>query len=62
MKNLTGYIIFFALAGLASCAKLDENPQSNISTGNFYKTQSDAIAAVQSVYSDLTHNTSLWVL
>jgi hypothetical protein len=59
MKKITIYTtIFFAIAGLASCAKLDEDPQSNISTGNFYKTQSDAIAAVQSVYSDLTHNTS----
>jgi starch-binding outer membrane protein, SusD/RagB family len=41
-----------------SCVDLNEDSRSQISTENFYKTQDDAIAAVQSVYSDLTHNTS----
>ncbi len=40
-----------------SCADLDQEPKSSIVSSNFYKTQSDAISAVTSVYSDLTHNT-----
>jgi hypothetical protein len=43
---------------LWSCTKLDETPLSQISSENFYKSQTDAIAAVQSVYNNLTHNTS----
>jgi starch-binding outer membrane protein, SusD/RagB family len=58
MKKLILYILFFAAIGLFSCTELDEDPRSNISTTNFYRTQSDALAALQSVYSDLTHNTS----
>ena len=39
---------------LSSCNKLDENPQGVLTSTNFYKTQSDAIAGVTAVYSTLT--------
>jgi len=37
-----------------SCKKLTENPQGSITPDNFYKSQSDAVAAVTAVYSTLT--------
>lgn len=37
----------------SSCNKLVENPNSIITSSQFYKTQSDAIAAVNAVYSTL---------
>lgn len=37
----------------ASCNKLDESPSSLITASQFYKTQSDAVAAVSAVYSAL---------
>ncbi|UAY52040.1 RagB/SusD family nutrient uptake outer membrane protein [Ferruginibacter albus] len=46
--------IIITLVTIASCNKLDENPQGTITTDNFYKTQNDAIAAVTAVYSTLT--------
>src|ERR1700754_418201 len=39
---------------LGACNKLNENPQGSLTAGNFYKTQSDAVAAVTAVYSTLT--------
>ncbi len=42
------------LMALAACNKLNENPQGSLTAGNFYKTQSDAVAAVTAVYSTLT--------
>ncbi|HEX8675797.1 MAG TPA: RagB/SusD family nutrient uptake outer membrane protein [Segetibacter sp.] len=47
-------LIFF-VAGLASlsCNKLVESPEAIISNSQFYKTQSDAVAAVSAVYSSL---------
>ena len=56
MKNILYIVLLTGL--ITSCVKLDEDPRSQISTDNFYKTQSDAVAAVQSIYADLTHNTS----
>ncbi|WP_442590977.1 RagB/SusD family nutrient uptake outer membrane protein [Pedobacter sp. AW31-3R] len=46
-------IYYFLLLPLIfiSCAKLDENPQSVITTDNFYTNESDATAAVSAVYS-----------
>jgi hypothetical protein len=42
------------IAGLiVSCNKLVEDPDSIITTSQFYKTQNDAIAAVNAVYSTL---------
>ncbi|WP_018614725.1 RagB/SusD family nutrient uptake outer membrane protein [Segetibacter koreensis] len=52
MKKLS---ILFALGAAASlsCNKLVEQPNSIITNSQFYKTQSDAIAAVNAVYSTL---------
>lgn len=44
-------IILFTLAG---CAKLDGVPEGTYTTGNFYKTEADAVSAVNAVYSGLT--------
>jgi hypothetical protein len=38
---------------LSSCNKLSENPSSTIVSSQFYKTSSDAVAAVTAVYSTL---------
>ena len=52
MKKLS---ILFALSAAAflSCNKLVEEPNSIITSAQFYKTQSDAVAAVAAVYSTL---------
>src|ERR1700750_2998262 len=42
-----------ALTAFLSCKKLDENPSSVITSGQFYKTSSDATSAVNAVYSTL---------
>ena len=42
------------IALITACNKLDENPLGSLTTTNFYKTQSDAVAAVTAVYSTLT--------
>lgn len=58
MKKYTSFIagsvfIISIPALLASCNKLVEKPASVISEGQFYKTSSDAIAAVNAVYNSL---------
>lgn len=61
MKRNITYIIAFA-AGimlLGSCKKaLDVNPQDRILEENYYKTQSDAFAALVSVYDMFAYQTS----
>jgi hypothetical protein len=53
-NNLTIVPLLFALVTIVtSCKKLDENPDSIIVSTQFYKTQADAISAVNSVYSTL---------
>jgi len=53
-NNLTIVLLLFALVTIVtSCKKLDENPDSIIVSTQFYKTQADAISAVNSVYSTL---------
>jgi hypothetical protein len=53
-NNLTIVTLLFALVTIVtSCKKLDENPDSIIVSTQFYKTQADAISAVNSVYSTL---------
>lgn len=48
------YILLFVAGSLAvSCNKLSEDPDSIITTSQFYKTESDARAAVAAVYSTL---------
>ena len=47
-------IVLTVVAGfIVSCNKLVEDPDSIIVSSQFYKTQSDAIAAVNAVYSTL---------
>ncbi|MET0392648.1 MAG: RagB/SusD family nutrient uptake outer membrane protein [Chitinophagaceae bacterium] len=59
MRSLLKYIpataLFIAAACLlSSCKKfLEENPKSQVSITNFYKTQDDAIAAVNAIYGYL---------
>jgi len=58
MKNITSYKIsiltgVLALGALISCNKLTENPNSIIVSSQFYKTTSDAVSAVNAVYSTL---------
>ena len=54
MKDiLINYIAFGAVVGFLACNKLVENPSSTITATQFYKTQSDAIAAVNAVYTTL---------
>jgi hypothetical protein len=54
MKTL--YINYSAFAGvllMLACNKLVEHPSSIITTGQFYKTQSDATSAVNAIYTTL---------
>lgn len=53
MKNIQ-YFIFILLV-CASCNKLEENPYSSIFTDNFYKTASDAEAALTAVYGPMVN-------
>lgn len=58
MKKITSYKIsiltgVLALGTLVSCNKLTENPNSIIVSSQFYKTTSDAVSAVNAVYSTL---------
>ncbi|WP_428330054.1 RagB/SusD family nutrient uptake outer membrane protein [Mucilaginibacter sp.] len=57
MKNLSTYKIILLAAGLiisiTSCNKLSENPKSVIESAQFYKTTSDATAAVNAIYGTL---------
>jgi hypothetical protein len=52
MKNI--HFLVAAAALTLSCNKLNERPQGSLTSDNFYKTQSDAVAAVTAVYSTLT--------
>lgn len=56
MKTYT-YILLLVSVVLTSCVSLDEDPQSFITTEQFYKTPTDAVSAVTSVYNMLGHNT-----
>lgn len=55
MKNIF-YIGALLVAMLTSCDVLEENPESFISTTNFYKTKADAIAALSAAYAPLGQN------
>jgi len=46
--------IVSAVVFIFSCTKLNEQPQGSLTPGNFYQTQSDAVAAVTAVYSTLS--------
>src|SRR5450432_1546612 len=47
-------IFFLGISLFSSCNKLKENPLGNLTPGNFYQTQADAVAAVTAVYSTLS--------
>jgi hypothetical protein len=57
MKNLSIYKYIILAAGMAfglsACNKLTENPRSVIESSQFYKTTSDATAAVNAIYGTL---------
>jgi hypothetical protein len=54
IKNLFCLLAVFGLVTLPSCKKaLEEKPYSSISPTNFYKNESDAVAAINGVYSEL---------
>ncbi len=48
-------LFFWATIILTSCVNLEEEPQSQLSTDQFYKTQSDAVSVVTAVYNALNH-------
>ena len=65
-------LIILALASFSSCKKfLEEAPKSNVTVANFYKTEGDAISAVNSIYAYLNsistgstagvYHSALWV-
>jgi starch-binding outer membrane protein, SusD/RagB family len=56
MKKYSSIILFLTLI-LSGCASLEEDPQSFVTSDQFYETEDDAIAAVTSVYNSLSHNT-----
>ena len=54
MKNIKYYItIFLVVASFTSCNVLDEEPFTQPSTENFYQNETDALAALTSVYARL---------
>lgn len=55
MKKII-YGLFLAL-GIFSCVSIDEDPQSVLTTDQFYKTEDQAIAAVNAVYHGLNNST-----
>jgi len=56
MKVLNYTYILLLIAAFVSCKKLDEKPASVFTTDQFYKTQEDAIAAVNSIYQGGLNN------
>lgn len=53
MKKYIIYPFLLMLVAVVSCSKLKEQPYSSIYTDNFYKTASDAEAALVSAYSPI---------
>lgn len=53
MRSALYFIILFTLAA-TGCAKLDGVPEGTYTTENFYKTEADAVSAVNAVYSGMT--------
>lgn len=54
LLNIKVYFIAASLSALASCSKLTEQPYSSIFTDQFYKTASDAEAALTAAYSPIS--------
>lgn len=55
LHNIKWLLSFAVLIGMVSCSKsfLDKNPPDQLSSGNFWKTQSDADLALTAIYSYL---------
>src|SRR5437660_868443 len=53
MRNFLSGIVILTAGVLFSCNKLVEEPESVITNTQFYKTQADAVAAVNAAYSTL---------
>src|SRR5579872_5412553 len=47
------YVALAGVVGLLACNKLVEHPGGTIVAGQFYKSQADAVAAVNAVYTTL---------
>jgi len=50
---LINYLAFVGIVTVVACNKLAEKPVGTIVSGQFYKTQADAVAAVNAVYTTL---------
>lgn len=57
MKVLLKKSIYFVLAIFIGCADIDENPESFITTDQFYQNEEQASAAVVAVYNSLNSGT-----
>ena len=53
MSRLKFTTLIVLVIAIASCNKLVEDPDSLITSAQFYKTSSDAVTAVNAVYSTL---------
>ena len=59
------FLYIAIILGFAHCTKvLDKNPEASFATSNFYKTQADAVAAINSIYNPLLsqslYNQVMW--
>lgn len=54
MRSAFYFIIIFFTLTAVGCAKLDGVPEGTYTTDNFYKTEADALSAVNAVYSGMT--------
>ncbi len=52
-KILNNTAAVLAALAIASCAELEEKPESSMVSQQFYNTEADAVAAVNAVYADL---------
>ncbi|GGB24716.1 RagB/SusD family nutrient uptake outer membrane protein [Puia dinghuensis] len=50
---MINYLAFVGVVAMVACNKLVEDPGGTIMAGQFYKTQADAVAAVNAVYTTL---------
>ncbi|GAA0540343.1 RagB/SusD family nutrient uptake outer membrane protein [Chitinophaga japonensis] len=54
MKLIFHALTIITICSVAGCAKLDGVPEGTYTTDNFYRTEEDAISAVNAVYSGMT--------
>jgi hypothetical protein len=66
IKQLIPFIWLMLAAGLCSCGRLDQSPESNFTPDHFYKNADDAKSAMNAVYDPLNsanmYNQAMWVL